>query len=274
MTRAAVLREDNLLSEPGLDLPKDWSKWPRIVVLSSHSDDAAFSLAGHLFYLSRSAKKICLLTCFSRSAFTQNAAYGDVNSTTELRKLEDACYARALGPLCTPAWLDLPDAPLRGYALQEVRRSGELTADDHSLACRLKEQLPGFMAPGAAIFAPLGIGGHIDHRIVHEAAFALAESGRFPMIFYEDMPYSAACEESEIRRHILSLENRLNCSFTYSSCSTRCLLDIKKSAARCYPSQVREETLRNIFDASLPISRYTFERVWQLRPRGRGEERI
>lgn len=266
MAGDALLREDRPLPTAVPGLPEGWPKWKEIVILSPHSDDAAFSVAGHMFHLSGAGKESCLLTCFSMSAFTQSAAHGDASSTTELRKREDSGYAGALGPRCKAAWLDLPDAPLRGYDLREVCHSGEFTAEERILACRLKDRLlNGFLPRGSAVFAPLGIGGHIDHRLVHEAAVELAKLGRFSMVFYEDMPYAAACKESEISRRILALESRLNGSLACSRYETSRLLDIRRSAASCYPSQVRPETLHKIFNADPLIGHYTYERVWQPR---------
>lgn len=43
---------------------------------------------------------------------------------------------------------------------------------------------------GATIIAPLGLGGHVDHRIVTKAAGRLHKSG-FRVLFYEDQPYAA-----------------------------------------------------------------------------------
>jgi LmbE family N-acetylglucosaminyl deacetylase len=265
MAGGARLRDDRPLPASVPCLPEGWPKWGEIVILSPHSDDAAFSVAGHMFHLSGAGKEFCLLTCFSISAFTQSAAHGNASSTTELRKREDSGYAGVIGPRCRAAWLDLPDAPLRGYNLRQVCHSDEFTAEDRIVADGLKDLLNGILPRGSVVFAPLGIGGHIDHRLVHDAAVELAKLERFPMVFYEDMPYAAACEESEISRRILALESRLNGSLACSRYETPRLLDIRRSAASCYPSQVRPETLHKIFNADPPLARYTYERVWQLR---------
>jgi LmbE family N-acetylglucosaminyl deacetylase len=266
MAGNARLRGDMPLPAAVPRLPEGWPKWTEIVIFSPHSDDAAFSVAGHMFHLSGAGKEFCLLTCFSISAFTQSAAHGDAGSTTELRKREDSSYAGTLGPRCKAAWLDLPDAPLRGYNLREVCQAGEFTAEERILACRLRDHLlSGILPRGSVVFAPLGIGGHIDHRLVHEAAVELAKLECFPVVFYEDMPYAAACQESEISRRILALESRLKGSLACSRYETPRLLDIRRSAASCYPSQVRPETLHKIFNADPPIARYTYERVWRLR---------
>src|SRR5262249_26817718 len=44
-------------------------------------------------------------------------------------------------------------------------------------------------SPGALFYAPLGIGGHVDHQLVHRAAVRGIEPHRVG--FYEDFPYAA-----------------------------------------------------------------------------------
>ena len=44
--------------------------------------------------------------------------------------------------------------------------------------------------PGAVFYAPLGVGGHVDHKIVRAGAVALAGLGS-TVLFYEDFPYAA-----------------------------------------------------------------------------------
>jgi hypothetical protein len=43
--------------------------------------------------------------------------------------------------------------------------------------------------PETILYAPLGAGGHVDHRHVHRAAALLAEKG-WRVAFYEDVPYA------------------------------------------------------------------------------------
>jgi LmbE family N-acetylglucosaminyl deacetylase len=50
------------------------------------------------------------------------------------------------------------------------------------------------LTPGeaeAVIYAPLGVGHHVDHQIVYAAAWQLRQQGR-KIAFYEDYPYSDA----------------------------------------------------------------------------------
>ncbi|HUS17306.1 MAG TPA: hypothetical protein VM536_20100, partial [Chloroflexia bacterium] len=50
----------------------------------------------------------------------------------------------------------------------------------------------------AIIYAPLGLGRHVDHRITHAAARILEAQGR-PVLYYEDYPYASKPEAHAAR---------------------------------------------------------------------------
>jgi LmbE family N-acetylglucosaminyl deacetylase len=104
-------------SDLGDVLAPDWSTLARVVVLSAHSDDAAFSLAGTLDAIARRGPRVVIVTCFNVSAFTRAVTVFPVDRVTALRQREDAAYAATLGPHCSSTWLDQLDAPLRGVDL-------------------------------------------------------------------------------------------------------------------------------------------------------------
>ncbi|MBC7223710.1 MAG: PIG-L family deacetylase, partial [Anaerolineae bacterium] len=98
---------------------------------------------------------------------------------------QDAIYRRA----ADGGWL-YPDHP----AVFGPVAPGEAEAFPRALA---QEVAPWCGAPGKVVLhAPLGIGGHVDHRLVREAAMLLAEAGH-PLRFYEDFPYSDESGELE-----------------------------------------------------------------------------
>jgi len=63
-----------------------------------------------------------------------------------------------------------------------------------ALARDLGPTLP--LAGGTTLYAPLGIGHHVDHQIVRQAACILRRDG-YEVCFFEDYPYSAAAGELE-----------------------------------------------------------------------------
>jgi LmbE family N-acetylglucosaminyl deacetylase len=49
------------------------------------------------------------------------------------------------------------------------------------------------------VFAPCGLGGHVDHRIVRSAAEALDQ---IEVLYYEDVPYCASLPLAELDRQL------------------------------------------------------------------------
>ena len=117
----------------------------------------------------------------------------DAAEAVRKRQAEDAAAATVLG--ANTLWLDYPDAMYRGtpaYHQADDALFGTVNAGDTSL----DEELAGVFlniaerAPLAAIYAPLGIGHHVDHQLCCSAADRLAQR-KLNVKFYEDFPYVA-----------------------------------------------------------------------------------
>ena len=155
------------------------------VFLSPHADDIVFSCAGHLA---------------SQLAASPDQAAADVFLVTvflsgpqaETRRREDEKAAQLLG--CQYRCLELPDALDR----PEVRGSLDLFmpfGPPHlGITNEVLSRLLPWLPRTTTLYAPLGVGGHIDHRITHEAARAMAYQvgPTLRLAFYEDLPYALA----------------------------------------------------------------------------------
>lgn len=146
------------------------------LVVSPHLDDAVLSLPGCIRTLALRGERVVVLTVCSE---------GDVGHAT--RRAEDLAALALLGAV--PLQLGLRDAPQRRSITPSFRELvlRELTDDDidaatvtRALALAIAEVGP------STTLLPLGVGEHIDHRIVHAAHTGLA--GRVG--FYEDRPYA------------------------------------------------------------------------------------
>jgi LmbE family N-acetylglucosaminyl deacetylase len=120
------------------------------------------------------------------------ATAGDVMAR---RRLEDERYAYFAE--AAVVFLDLPDAVFRGYQ-GDAELLGEPRDDDirpHDLLRREIERLE-----PQQVYLPLGIGGHVDHRLCRDTGVELLRSAdRWVMpgpdyagtvVFYEDFPYA------------------------------------------------------------------------------------
>lgn len=148
-----------------------------IYYLSPHADDVAFSCAGSVFLDVAAGRKVTLITAFISGRLTDQ------------RRAEDEKAAAIFG--CDYKFLELPDAPQR----PEIRGSLDIFmpfGQQHlGITNEVMERLLWHVKAPAEVRAPIAAGGHIDHRIVHEAARALAyQLGPLVKLsYYEDLPY-------------------------------------------------------------------------------------
>ena len=159
------------------------------LVVSPHLDDAVLSLPGFIRARALRGERVVVLTVFSE---------GDAGHAT--RRVEDLAALALLGAI--PQHLGLRDAPLRRGVASSFRELvlRELADDDIDAATVTHALTLAIAAIDASsILLPLGVGEHIDHRIVHAAHTGLA--GRVG--FYEDRPY--ALIEHAVRARLLRL---------------------------------------------------------------------
>ena len=167
---------------------------PTALALSPHLDDAAFSCGGTLATLACAGWRVVVATVFTRSvpnpAGFALACQTDKGLSPEidymaLRRGEDAAAGAALG--ATSIWLDLPEAPHRGYGsaaalFAAIRREDDVGPD----LVRLLAETIG-TAKADLILAPQAIGGHVDHVQVVRALEAL--DPKRPILWWRDFPY-------------------------------------------------------------------------------------
>jgi LmbE family N-acetylglucosaminyl deacetylase len=182
----------------------------RTIYLSPHLDDAVLSCGGQIAAATRSGDTVEIVTLFAgdEPGPSKPPASPLVTKIYDLWKLRPgevmATRRRedlaAAGELATGIdhW-ELQEAihrrdPRTGDALYPTleRLFGPIAPTEEPLVARLAERL-GERFAGAAggsraarIVAPLGVGGHVDHRIVRaaaERAFGAA------LLYYEEFPY-------------------------------------------------------------------------------------
>jgi LmbE family N-acetylglucosaminyl deacetylase len=169
---------------------------PVALFVSPHLDDVAFSCGGTFATLAQASWHCVLLTVFTRSvpdptgfalACQTDKGLGTEVDYLALRRTEDTEAARNLGTT-TVRWLDLPEAPHRGYHSPAALFADLLPADDIGpalttlLAAALAEISP------QLVFAPQGFGLHVDHRQVMQAVRATVPA-TVPVLWYRDTPY-------------------------------------------------------------------------------------
>ena len=112
-----------------------------------------------------------------------------------MRKAEDERWAYFIEAALVD--LDLPDAAHRGYEGDD-ELLGQPFADDEPPIDILRREI--LRLEPQQVYLPLGIGGHVDHRLCRDAGLALLEDERAwvmpaedfagKLTFYEDFPYA------------------------------------------------------------------------------------
>ncbi len=169
------------------------------IYLSPHYDDAVFSCGGLIWQQRQAGDQVKILTVcgggpppgdLSPFARELHLRWGVGPEATAGRREEDAAACAVVG--VTQRYLDIPDCiyrvnpatgrPLIGQNedlfLPEPPPEEEIIALIHQALA----QLPG----DVRLVVPLGIGGHIDHRLTRRAA----ERENRPLWFYADYPYA------------------------------------------------------------------------------------
>jgi LmbE family N-acetylglucosaminyl deacetylase len=172
------------------------------VYLSPHLDDAAFSCGGQIHARARRGERVLVVTVFagpapptdrlSPFAASLHRLWGlDRSDVVEARRAEDRGAVAVLGADCLH--LELSDAIYRtdehGQPLYPAFAAlfDDTRREDDTLEASLRDAL-GTLPASPFVAAPLGVGAHVDHGIVHRAARAVLPRDR--LWLYEDYPYA------------------------------------------------------------------------------------
>lgn len=186
--------------------------------ISPHFDDAILSCGGAIARFARQGVRQQLVTVFTADLNGNDAspssivtlsplarhmheAWGGSDRPFQMRSCEDKAVAARLG--IPYHWLGFYDAVYRDSNLSAVPQLFDPHFDGRSdvsfvqVRARLAELVRAH--PDGVLFAPLGLGNHRDHLIVHEASADLRRTGEYcnPIYFYEDFPYAARVTQAD-----------------------------------------------------------------------------
>jgi LmbE family N-acetylglucosaminyl deacetylase len=170
------------------------------VYVSPHLDDVALSCGGRVWQQVQAGDRVLVVTVFagvpdangplSPFAARLHALWNLSADAPATRRREDADALARLGAdgVYWP-YLDCIYRRVLGdlaYASEEAL-FGEMHPAEGELVDELADRLADLpLEPGGSIHAPMGIGHHVDHRIVHRAAGRVER----PVMYYEDYPYA------------------------------------------------------------------------------------
>ena len=163
-----------------------------ILVLSPHRDDAAFSLSLSITHWLSAGHRVHILNIFTRSLY---APYSDAESVHEndrlswvsaMRKREDEAFLKQIPP-ATMQDLNIKDAPIRLHCDASIVCDMPVDPND-SATPKIHKAVTALLPRTQALVVPLGLGHHVDHRVVRDAVLDLTPS--CPCAFYEELPYA------------------------------------------------------------------------------------
>lgn len=179
----------------------------RHIILSPHLDDAALSCGGSIAAAVAAGEPVLVVTictgsppvdsAFSPLAQHFHAEWGlSPHEVMQTRLAEERAALATLG--ADGLWAGALDAIYRmpqAYHSRETLFGAPNPFDP--LAATLRELCDGLRLrfPYATIYAPLGVGQHVDHQLTCQIAAQLAG----PVMWYEDFPYVARAGELERR---------------------------------------------------------------------------
>lgn len=179
------------------------------VFISPHLDDAILSAGNSIAELTKSGKRVLILTCFTNASevcvtrdalqFITRSGYRRATDLFTARKKEDTRAAQKIGDVSV-LHMDYIDAAFRTRRYRETPRptyptfadifSGHIHGTDlpllRSLTSDVRNVLKTVAHEKTRIYAPLGVGGHVDHILVFMLATRLKKKS---VLYWEDVPY-------------------------------------------------------------------------------------
>jgi LmbE family N-acetylglucosaminyl deacetylase len=250
----------------------------KILVLSPHRDDAAFSLSIAITNWLTARHSVTVLNVFTRSRYApfSDAAFvhenDELSYVSAMRLREDEYFLRRITQDLPKGLksnlhmvdLNLKDAPIRLRCSLEELSDIPVNSADPSID-KIRKALTKQSEAGAmeALVLPSAVGNHIDHLTVREAAIHLTTV--LPSAFYEDLPYAATCPSAatdldRLRDAAATLKEPLS-PVIYQIESA---VEFKRRLVLGYASQIDDETGTLITDFA---TRYGGgERLWTNQP--------
>ena len=172
------------------------------IYLSPHPDDAVLSCGGTIARQVAAGQPVLVVNLFvaipdysglSPWARVEHSVRGSLPDLLETRLAEDRAVLEGLG--ASIQYLHYLDCIYRRHDGQVLYDSvkaifGEVAPVEQGIVPQLAADLSGICAyhPTATVYAPVGVGHHVDHQLTRAAALHLIEGG-YDVCFYEEYPY-------------------------------------------------------------------------------------
>ena len=229
-----------------------------LLMISPHPDDIAYSLGGTVQHLSRTSSWT-ILTVFNKSCYApEYPACTAEAEITRIRDEEDHRYAEHVG--ARRIALNFRDASVLGHSAESELKASHLDERFEPVCAALDRSL-GVIGP-KLILAPLGLGGHVDHRLVFEALARSPHAHLAKILYYEDLPYACHLTTEQL---LVQVRARLGEEAQPWLNDITEVLPSKLAAASIYLSQGDRDrvALAGYANRIHPAEHRCAERLWQ-----------
>jgi LmbE family N-acetylglucosaminyl deacetylase len=173
---------------------------PTHIYLSPHLDDAVFSCGGMIHQQTQARERVIVITIcaggppagpFSEFAQSLHERWQTPLEAVAVRRAEDLAALELLGAegihLSTPDCIYRVESSGQHLYASEESLFGDLHLSELNLVRRTADQIARLARtfPRPRLYAPLGMGHHVDHQLTHQA---VELAGR-AYAYFEDYPY-------------------------------------------------------------------------------------
>jgi LmbE family N-acetylglucosaminyl deacetylase len=212
----------------------------RRLVISPHLDDAALSCGGSIHHWTSKGEPVLVVTIVTAdppaaelSAFARyqhDSWHLSASEAYRVRRDEDRCAMSRMG--VKSVHLGFPDCIYRGnrggfFYNSDDDLFGTVHPDDRLLVDLLVEHLSRleYLAAGLVVYAPLGLGNHVDHQLARKAVERWRGDD---IVYYEDFPYADNLQEQASPPDCFPVTNLLD----------HMDIEARIDAIACYESQI------------------------------------
>lgn len=181
--------------------------------ISPHMDDSAYSCAGRILQRRREGARVLVVTVFGDGKSAPDPTATGMFANYEKRLGEELAAMQEMD--ADSIWLNYPELLFRKHSTLDLLRYlfpfTRLESRTHDeLFASLLALITRHLAPGGSVWFPFAVGFHPDHRLLFDVGRALHALARFPVTFYEDVPYSTVPVLRALRLRALNMRASLS----------------------------------------------------------------
>jgi len=186
-----------------------------VLCLSPHLDDVALSMAATVRAHVQRGQRVLIASLFTHAGPRDAGPF--LRRDYPVRRAEDEAACKLMGASVIHG--GLLDAPFRSASYRDLAgicfaHEKRERADQRQAEAFVRKIVEATRP--TRVYAPLGVGEHVDHHLVHNAARKLKDA---ELWFYEDRPYSFVNHAVALRLETLGL----------ARFETRCLPELRDS---------------------------------------------